>query len=323
MTRQRKRILALTGGVGGAKLCLGLTHCLDADALTFVVNTGDDFEHLGLHICPDLDTLLYTLSDQADPDRGWGRREESWACLETLASLGGESWFRLGDRDLATHLLRTDALARGHSLTEITATLATRLGIEQRILPMSDDPVRTRIATPDGELAFQHYFVRERCAPTVTGFRFEGASAARASPAVLEALADPALAGVLICPSNPFVSIDPILALPALRAALDASPAPVVAVSPIIAGAAIKGPTAKMMEELGVPRTSSAVAAHYGTLLDGFLIDEQDASLAEEIRASGVATEVAPTLMVSLDDRIALARRALDFLDALDHRAAS
>jgi LPPG:FO 2-phospho-L-lactate transferase len=311
------RVVALTGGVGGAKLGLGLARRLAAEDLAFVVNTGDDFEHLGLTICPDLDTLLYTLAGEADPERGWGRRDESWRFLETLAALGGERWFALGDRDLALHVVRTRALAEGRTLSEVTAALAARLGVGPALLPMSDDPVRTKVATADGELSFQHYFVRERCAPAVTGFRFDGAHRARANPAVLEALASPRLEAIVLCPSNPFVSLDPILAVPGLHGALEAAAAPVVAVSPLVGGLAVKGPTAKMMEELAVPRTAPAVASHYGALLDGLVLDAQDADEADAVRAVGPAVTVTRTLMESLEDRLALADAVLAFAGTL------
>jgi LPPG:FO 2-phospho-L-lactate transferase len=227
MREAPRRILALTGGVGGAKLALGLAQVLEPGEVTFLVNTGDDFEHLGLRICPDIDTLLYTLSDQANPDTGWGRRNESWHCLEALGQLGGETWFRLGDRDLATHLIRTAALAKGATLTEVTRRLAEGLGISHTVLPMCDQPVATMIGTAAGELAFQHYFVRERCAPAVTGFRFVGSDTATLSPGLAALLAAPDLDGIVICPSNPFVSVDPMLAIPGMRAALKAARAPV------------------------------------------------------------------------------------------------
>ena len=318
----KHRIVALTGGVGGAKLARGLVELLDAEALRFVVNVGDDFEHLGLRVCPDLDTLLYTLSGEADPDRGWGRRGESWQFLDALRAYGGPDWFALGDRDLATHVLRTRALADGERLTAVTAGLGGALGVRHAMLPATDRDLRTIVETADGPLAFQQYFVRERCAPAVTGFRFDGADTATPTPEVLAALADPALTGVLICPSNPFVSIDPILAVPGLREALAAAPAPIVAVSPIIGGEAVKGPTAKMMDELAVPRRADAVAAHYGVrgagaVLDGFVLDETDAALADDVRASGLAVAVEPTLMRDLDDRVALGRAALAFLGEL------
>lgn len=317
------RVLALSGGVGGAKLALGLSHVLPAERLAVLVNTGDDFEHLGLRICPDIDTILYTLSGKANPDTGWGRRDESWHCLDALRDLGAPDWFQLGDRDLATHLLRRQLLDSGERLTGVTAHLALQLGVGPAIVPMSDTPVATLIDTPDGELAFQHYFVRERCAPTVTGFRFAGIEQAQTPPELDALLATPDLSAIVICPSNPFVSIDPILAVPGLRERLRAHPAPVVAISPIIGGQAVKGPTAKMMTELGVPRTSIAVAEHYRDLLDGLIIDRDDSDQADALIASGLPTAVLPTLMVSLEDRIELARATLAFAETLAPRPAS
>jgi len=306
--------LALSGGVGGAKLALGLSHVLSPDALTMVVNTGDDFEHLGLHVAPDLDTLMYTLSGLSNPETGWGRAGETWQCLEALAQLGGESWFRLGDRDLSVHLQRTVRLRAGASLSTVTAELFGALGVRHRVLPMSDQPVRTLVHCDAGTLAFQHYFVRERCAPRVQGFSFDGAVQARPAPGVLEAISSPDLRGVIICPSNPFLSIDPILAVPGIREALRECAAPVIAVSPIVAGLALKGPTAKIMEELALPQTAAAVAAHYGELVDGFIIDETDRDLAPQIATQTLRVKCAQSVMATLDDRINLAHTALDFL---------
>lgn len=313
MNAGRRTYLALTGGVGGAKLCLGFAHELAAGQIAFVVNTGDDFEHLGLHIAPDLDTLTYTLSGLSNPELGWGRRDETWNFIAAFGELGGETWFNLGDADLAIHLRRTEMLRAGLGLGAVTAHLTAALGIEHVMLPMSDDPVRTRVQTATGALAFQHYFVRDRCAPAVTGFEFAGATNARPHPAVLERLDDPSLAAIFICPSNPYVSIDPILAVPGLADALAEAAAPVIAVSPIVDGVAIKGPTAKMMQELSVPASAAAVAAHYAGLIDGFIIDERDAAAQPEVEALGVTTTVAQTVMLTLHDRIALARTALEF----------
>ena len=309
--------LALSGGIGGAKLVVGLARILDPARLLVVANTGDDFEHLGLTICPDIDTLVYTLSGLANPETGWGRAGETWTFMAALEALGGETWFRLGDADLAMHVERSRRLRAGESLSAITADLSARLGVAVRIVPMSDDPVRTVVETADGALDFQHYFVRERCAPAVTGFRFSGSEAARPQPQFLDALADPGLGGILICPSNPFISIDPILALPEVRDRLAACAAPVIAVSPIVGGRAIKGPTAKMMRELGGPSTTTAVAAHYGELLDGFVIDCADADAADELRAAGIAVLVTRTVMESLGDRESLARAVLGFASEL------
>ena len=304
--------LAITGGVGGAKLALGLAHVLPADNVAFAVNTGDDFEHLGFAISPDIDTLTYTLSDLANKELGWGRQDESWDFMDALERLGGETWFRLGDRDLALHAFRTAALRDGRSLTEITAEICQRLGVSQTVLPMSDDPVRTTVLTPDGPLAFQHYFVRDRCAPTVTGFEFRGADRARLNPEIEALLPD--LKGVIICPSNPFVSVDPMLTIGDTRARLAALDAPVVAVSPIVGGTAIKGPTAKMMAELDIPSTAAAVAAHYDGLIDGFVLDTQDAALDGTLNVPSTVTQ---SVMLTLDDRIALAEATLEFLSDL------
>ena len=313
MSASQRTYLAITGGVGGAKLCLGFAQVLSAAEVAFVVNTGDDFEHVGLHIAPDLDTLTYTLSGLSNPELGWGRKGESWNFIAAFGDLGGETWFNLGDADLAIHLRRTELLRNGLGLGEVTARLTAALGIAHDVLPMTDDPVRTRVQTAAGTLAFQHYFVRDRCAPAVTGFDFAGAATARPYPAILDRLADPSLAAIFICPSNPYVSIDPILSVPGLRNALVDAAAPVIAVSPIVDGAAIKGPTAKMMQELSVPASAGAVAAHYTGLIDGFIIDERDAGAQAQIEALGIETTVAQTVMLTLDDRIALARIALEF----------
>ena len=310
-------ILALAGGVGGAKLAAGLQAALEApDALLTVVNTGDDFEHLGLSICPDLDTVMYTLSGRANPETGWGLAGETWNFLEALGALGGEDWFRLGDRDLATHVERTRRLRAGETLSRVTGDLSAHLGVPSRIAPMSDDPVRTFVETPEGELPFQEYFVRRRCEPAVRGLRFEGAPAARMSAAFEAALADPALEAVVICPSNPYLSVDPILAVPGARASLARCAAPVVAVSPIVGGRAIKGPAAKIMSELGVEASAAAVAARYRDLLDGFILDETDRVLAAAIASEGTAgprIAVEQTVMRTDEDRIRLAARVLEF----------
>ncbi len=304
--------LALTGGIGGAKLGLGLARILDPGALGFVVNTGDDFEHLGLHISPDMDTLTYTLAGISNTATGWGRRDETWRFMAALEALGGETWFRLGDADMALHHSRTEMLKAGASLTEATRTLSAKLGLAYAILPMSDDPVRTLVHTADGPLAFQHYFVRDRCRPQVTGFEFAGAEAASPCPDLLALL--PVCEGVVVCPSNPFVSIDPILAVPGLKTALKACGAPIVAVSPIVGGASIKGPTAKMMRELGVPSTAAQVAEHYRGFIDGLILDAQDAGLHGTL---GLPTRVEPSVMASLADRERLAGAALDFIKEL------
>jgi LPPG:FO 2-phospho-L-lactate transferase len=314
-------VLAISGGVGGAKLVLGLYRVLGPNQLSVVANTGDDFQHLGLYVCPDLDTLLYTLAGIGDRERGWGRAEETWTFMHALSALGGETWFKLGDADLATHVQRTHLLGQGQTLTEVTEQFCQRLGILARLLPMSDHPVRTRIKTRDEVLAFQDYFVRQTCTPVVTGFCFEGADNAIANPRLVDALAAEDLAAIIICPSNPYLSVDPILAVRGVREALAAARAPVVAVSPLIGGTAVKGPTDKIMQELGVPRTQDAIASHYQGLLDGFVFDRQDIANCEQI---GVPTLCTNTLMTTLADRERLAAEVLSFADRLrqpTHRA--
>ena len=303
-------VVALSGGVGGAKLALGLSRVLPADELLIVANTGDDFEHLGLCISPDIDTLTYVLAGLDNPATGWGRRDETWSFMETIATLGGETWFRLGDRDLALHVERTRRLGAGETLSQITADLCRRLGVAPRVLPMSDDRVRTRLHCDEGWIDFQDYFVRRQCQPVVRELAFEGADKARPQPDVLLALKSEVRA-VVICPSNPFISIEPILAVPGLRDVLIACNAPVVAVSPIVGGRAVKGPTAKMMQELGLAVSSASIAKRYDGLIDGYVVDRAD--------AAGISSKVhiAPTLMTTLADKEALARTVLDFADTL------
>ena len=318
MSSEREpQYLALSGGVGGAKLALGLSHVLSADALRVVVNTGDDFEHLGLTICPDLDTLLYTLSGLSNTETGWGRAGETRTFMTALERLGGDTWFFLGDGDLATHIERTRRLNAGQSLSQVIKELADRLEIAVPITPMTDNSVRTVVDTPEGPLPFQHYFVREQCEPKALGFQFAGATDAVPHPDFMSALRSEALAGVIVCPSNPFVSVDPILALPGVRDALTAVNAPMVAVSPIVGGSARKGPAAKMMDELGLDVSALAVARHYGKLLDGFVLDRADSALEDDVRALGLQVLVPNTVMTSLEDRIELAREVVRFCEQL------
>jgi LPPG:FO 2-phospho-L-lactate transferase len=305
-------VVALCGGVGGAKLGLGLERLISAD-LTVVVNTGDDFEHLGLRVSPDIDTVVYTLGGLSDLERGWGRADESWNFMDTLGALGGETWFRLGDRDLAMHVERTRSLRGGISLTEFTAAIARRLGIAATVLPMSDDRVETILMTAEGALPFQRYFVGLQCAPVVTGLEFRNADRAKATSQVLAALRDPDLAAIIICPSNPYLSVDPILAVSGIPNLLDETTAPVIAVSPLIGGQAVKGPTAKIMAELGVPADSASIARHY-PFIDGLIIDEADRAEADNLELPVLVTS---TLMRSLGDRDRLAGDCLEFAGQL------
>lgn len=311
------RYLAFTGGIGGAKLALGLSKILSEDELAFIVNTADDFEHLGLQVSPDIDTLVYTLADQNNLETGWGRRDDSWQFMSALAALGGETWFRLGDKDLAMNVERTRRLKRGDSLGQVTAALAKSLGVRHKILPMSNDPVRTLVHTEDGQMDFQDYFVRERCNPVVKGFDYRGVATARVHPDIHEWLGSGQLAGIILCPSNPFISIDPILSLPGLRQALRNSAVPVIAISPIVGGEALKGPLTKMMREMSVPTKASWVAKHYCDFLDGFVIDSADESLASEVEAMGVVTTATNVSMNTLNDRVRLAKTSLEFIDWL------
>jgi LPPG:FO 2-phospho-L-lactate transferase len=302
------RVVALSGGVGGAKLVDGLARVLAPDDLTVIINTGDDFRHLGLWISPDIDSVVYALAGLSDPVKGWGRRDESWNFMQAIRGLGGQDWFLLGDSDLAMHVQRTHSLSEGSSLTEVTGEISRILGIRARLLPMSDDPIATRLQTDEGWLNFQDYFVRRRCAPVIRGIRFDGAATARAQPEALEALADPQLRLVVICPSNPFLSVEPILAIPAIRAALIRCAAPVVAVTPIIGGRAVKGPTAKIMEELGLEISGAAVARRYAGLIDAFVVDQSD---PEPVPIDGVQFIKAQTRMDRTQDREELARAVL------------
>lgn len=311
-SRTQKHYLALSGGVGGAKLALGLSHILAPEQLTVVVNTGDDFEHLGLTICPDIDTVTYTLAGLVQPTQGWGRDEESFAALDTVERLGGETWFRLGDKDIGLHLMRRMLLGEGLSLSEVTARIARQLGVAHEIAPMTDSTVRTMLNTTTGVMSFQHYFVKERCAPTVTGIKYSGADYAQASPALMQALANPDLAGIFICPSNPYLSIDPILALPGIRQMLVDTQAPVIAVAPIVRHEAIKGPTAKIMRELSVEPSAAAVAEHYADFLDAYLVDAED-----QVTIAGTQVASCNIVMKTLADKVALARRCVAFSNEL------
>lgn len=304
------KVVALAGGVGGARLADGLAQALPAGDLAVIVNTGDDFEHLGLHISPDLDTVCYTLAGLANSITGWGRASETWQALETLSTLGGPSWFRLGDRDLGLHLERTRRLRRGDTLSAITQGFCRQWGVSSLILPMSDDPVPTWVSTTEGELPFQEYFVHRQCHPQVTGFRFEGVQQARPAPGVLDALH--AATMIVICPSNPWVSIDPILAVPGILPAIQSAAAPVIAVSPIIAGQAVKGPAAKMYAELGIEPSARSVALHYGDLLSGIVIDIQDRNLAPGLATGRLEVYITDSIMKSPGDRLRLAREVID-----------
>ena len=314
--KNRLHVVALAGGVGGAKLAHGLSQVLKPGRLTVIVNSGDDFEHLGLKICPDLDTVCYTLAGIADPKTGWGRWDETWNVMESLEELGGPTWFRLGDNDLGTHIERTRLLSMGWTLSQITEKFRRAWNIEQTIIPVTDDFVPTMVDTDVGILPFQEYFVKQQCGPVVRGFRFDKVDSSKPAPGILYALQEAEL--FVICPSNPWVSIDPILAIPGVRMELLSNANPIIAVSPIIGRKAVKGPAAKMFSEMGFKPSALTVADHYGGrnidgILSGFVMDNTDKNLSVEIQKKGLQTLVTNTLMKTLADRQRLAEEVLEF----------
>ena len=316
-------ILALAGGVGGAKLARGLADVLPPGELTIAVNTGDDFEHLGMHVSPDLDTVMYTLAGLNDPLRGWGIVGETWNFMHGLEALGGETWFRLGDRDLATHVERTRRLQAGEKLSAVTRALCASLGIRHVLTPMSDDCVRTRVHTLEGELSFQDYFVRRQAEPAVIRLEFAGAASARIAKEIRIALDSPALRAIVICPSNPYLSIAPMLAIPEMRGALENRRVPVIAVSPIVAGQALKGPAAKIMRELGREVSSLEIARFYAGLIDALVVDHADAPLSAGIERLGIRALVTATIMNAPGERIALANQVIAFVRTLSPAVAN
>jgi LPPG:FO 2-phospho-L-lactate transferase len=307
-----KKIVALSGGVGGAKLALGLSELLAPENLSIIVNTADDFEHLGFPISPDIDTLLYTLAGISNQQQGWGIEGETWSFMQALAALGEPTWFQLGDKDIATHTLRRELLSQGKSLTEVTAQFAKGLGVKPAILPMTNSPVATFVASNEGELAFQEYFVKRQCQPEITAIRFAGIEQAEISPSVTAAISE--ADAIICCPSNPFVSIAPILSLPKLKASMIKRGIPVIVVSPIIAGKAVKGPAAKMMQELKLPVTQASVASFYQGFASHFVIDSSDQEQATMVEQQGFKCHVCNTLMQSIDDKKQLARDVLSLI---------
>lgn len=304
-------ILALSGGVGGAKLAAGLAAVLPPERLTIVVNTGDDFEHLGLTICPDIDSVTYAMAGLNDVERGWGVTGETWQAMDMLGRLGEADWFNLGDRDLGMHIARSWRLRAGESLSAITERLTGHLGIRHPIVPMSDSPVRTQVLAEEGWLDFQRYFVAEQCRPVAQAVRFAGLDDAVPSAHFARALGREDLAAIVICPSNPYLSVDPILSVPGVREAIEERDVPVLAVSPLVGGKALKGPLAKLLGELGRPVSNEAIARHYTGLLDHLVIDTADAADAEGLRAAGVCVTVTQTVMQDAGDRESLARDVL------------
>ena len=298
--------LALAGGVGGAKLALGLSKILTPPHLTVVVNTGDDEVFHGLHVSPDVDTVMYTLAGLSNPETGWGITGETFHALERLNAYGADTWFNLGDKDLATHIRRTDLLRRSYTLSQVTESLRKALGVAHPIIPMSDDPVRTMLMTDIGELAMQTWFVKHRCEPAVSAIRFDGAAESQPAPEFARALRE--CDALVFCPSNPFVSVAPILAVPGVRDAIRDFKGLRVAVSPIVGGQAIKGPAAKMMAELGIEASCVGVARQYMGLCDIFVLDDVDADRAGDIEALGMRAAVTDTMMIADADKVRLAK---------------
>jgi LPPG:FO 2-phospho-L-lactate transferase len=304
------KIVALAGGVGGAKLADGLAQVLHPENLTIVVNTADDFTYLGLRISPDLDTVCYTLAGMANPETGWGRNNETWNVLSALKQMNLPDWFQIGDADIATHLARTSMMQQGKLLSQITREFCELWGIKVRVLPMSDDMVQTRVKTIVGDLAFQEYFVHRQCEPVVRGFKFEGAEIAKPALGVMDAIDQ--CDAVIICPSNPWVSIDPILSVHSIRSAVDKHM--VVAVSPIIGNKTVKGPAAKMFSELGFEPSALEVAHHYGKLIDTMVIDKIDSNKVNNIQQLGIHCMVTNIMMKDSSDRGRLAREIIDYI---------
>ena len=313
-------ILALAGGVGGARLAQGLALALPPERLCIAVNVGDDFEHLGLHVSPDIDTVMYTLARLHNTEQGWGLAGETWNFMDALARVGGETWFRLGDRDLAVHVERTRRVRACESLSKITADFCRRFNVLHAVIPATDQRLRTRVTTDEGELYFQDYFVRRRCEPAIRGLHYDGSHAAQPSPMLSELIDSGGVDGIVICPSNPWLSVAPILAIPALHRLVAGRDVPVVAVSPIIAGRAVKGPARKIMNELGAGKDTAGIVAHYGALVDGWVIDNKDLSLAAGIESAGYRVLATETLMSTPQHALALADAALSLLDLLKGR---
>ena len=313
MNKNSEKYIALSGGIGGAKLALGLSHTLASSQLMVVANTGDDFEHLGLSISPDIDTLLYTLADLSNTELGWGRRDETWNFAQTCEQIGMDTWFKLGDRDLAIHLYRSQRLKEGASLSLVVEELCSRFKVGSTIVPMSDLPVRTVVESDIGTLSFQEYFVKNKCVPRVSTIRFEGLEEARPSPAFMEGLDDEALQAIIICPSNPFLSVQPILSLPGLKEKIQSTGRPVIVVSPVIDGQSVKGPTIKLMEELGLICNVRTIAELYKDIATAIVVDTLDESFSNDINSMGLKVHSTRILMTDLQDKINLAQDICKF----------
>ena len=318
---RKGKIITISGGVGGAKLVSGLAHVLAPENLLVVTNNGDDFNYYGFRICPDTDTVIYTLSNLADPIQGWGRGDETWFFMETFSSLGGDKWFNIGDRDLALHVLRTHWLNQGLSLTEVTSRICEKLGVAIEVIPMSDQNVETIVNTSMGALPFQNYFVEQRCTPEVVSFSFEGIEDAKPNQILVTSLEQNPRA-VILAPSNPFVSIDPVLALPNLKNIIKESHSPVIAISPIVGDEALKGPAAKMMKELGIPPSVVEIARHYKDFVEFLIIDEIDSRYKDEIEILGLKVLITSTVMNNQTDRNKLAQFTLNAVNEINTKNA-
>ena len=309
---KKKKILALSGGVGGAKLCRGLDQITDKDELVIIANTGDDFLYLGFYISPDIDTLIYTLAGENNIETGWGRTDETWKAHNVMRELGADNWFKLGDKDLEMHVYRSKEIQNGTSLTEITPKVSKIWNINSKILPMSNNSVKTIIESDIGTLSFQEYFVKKKCMPKVESITFKNKKA-KISQTVLDEMNDKNLTAIVFAPSNPYLSIDPILSLSEIKTFLHASSTPVIAVSPVVDGQAIKGPTTKIMTELGLDPSAVTIAKHYDGLIDGLILDVLDQSLVSQVEDIGIRTKVMNTVMHNDQDKIQLAQGVLDF----------
>ncbi len=317
MKTSATNLITLSGGIGGAKLCFGLHKILEPDKLRIIANTGDDFLYLGFYISPDLDTLVYTLAGVNNKETGWGRDDETWKTHNVLGELGADNWFKLGDKDLALHLHRSKALRNGKTLTSITEDISERFHLTSKILPMSDHMVQTVLNTNKGVLSFQEYFVKESNQPQIQNISFESKHP-EPTAEVMESLNDPELSGILIAPSNPYLSIDPILSIDKIKQSIMKSQKPRIAVSPLIGGDSVKGPTAKIMSEMGLEVNVLTIANHYKNLIDGLIIDNADEEYAQAIESCGIKVKISNILMNDYDDKIRLAQETLEFLSELN-----
>ena len=308
-----KKIVALCGGIGGSKLVLGLNNILDQKNLSIIANTGDDFLYLGFYICPDIDTVIYTLAGVSNTETGWGREDETWKTLDVLKELGADTWFQLGDKDLAIHLFRSKEKRNGVLLTTITRKITNKFGLKTNVLPMSNHPVQTFLETEDGEMSFQDYFVRNKCKPKVINILFKSKKPV-ATDAVKRSLMDKNLDGIIFCPSNPYLSIDPILSINRIRKLIENQKKPRIAISPIVGHDSVKGPTSKLMKEMGVEVSSLSIAKHYKGLIDGIVIDHEDEQQAEEIREMGIEVKLSKIIVETEEEKMRLAKESLDFI---------